>query len=461
MRAWHATRYSIRALWQRVKQSRTAYSVLLGVLAGFVLWFVAKRTLPIAVREAMFWLAAALLAIWGAWLGVQVAPIAVRAYRFAAHKRYRESDRVVLSYDESLEAQADVLMQAAQRALHDAEQFLQTPLVNRTRVWVFVTPDAVYRQIYQSAPSYGGRAHSLPNIVEVVYTGDLERAYRTIAHEFAHLIVTQWRRNAPPLFEVGIAEATEFHDIPQRLHEQALYFMHYFPNCPLGALLNRQQFYNREWQYANYAWAGSFMRFLIERFGMPAVRRFYHRLADQLADEAFQAEFGMSLGQAELIWRDYLHTQLPSTTRREALGSALRDALVWAIRGGDSISRVRLLAEAMVADRPEFWLGYYGLAHYAFWQGDLEQALAWMEQAATAPEQEQTALRGEAWLQHGFVCDLLSKRERASECYRKALEFPDYDDEARRYHARARRYLETPYTYAERVQHAQARAQST
>ncbi|MDW8105891.1 MAG: hypothetical protein RMK45_00265 [Armatimonadota bacterium] len=271
-----------------------------------MLWFAAKRALPEAVREALLWLAIALLSVWGVWWGVRVASAAVRAYRFAGRRRYRESDTIILAYDKSLEAQSDALMQTAQRALHDAEQFLQTPLASRLRAWVFVTPHTVYQQIYQSAPEYGGRAHESPNIIEVMYTGDLEQAYRTMAHEFAHLITARWHRDAPPLFKEGIAEATEFHDNPQHLHERALDFLRHFPNCSLSVLLDSQRFYDREQWYAHYAWAGSFVWYLIERFGMPAFRRFYHRLADQSVEKAFQAEFGMRLEQAELLWREYL-----------------------------------------------------------------------------------------------------------------------------------------------------------
>jgi hypothetical protein len=41
-------------------------------------------------------------------------------------------------------------------------------------------------------------------------------------------------------------------------------------------------------------------------------------------------------------------------------------------------------------------------------------------------------------------------REQAVECYQTALQYPDCEDARYAYHARANRYLATPYDYAER-----------
>ncbi|MCS7209938.1 MAG: hypothetical protein NZ874_10255, partial [Fimbriimonadales bacterium] len=205
-----------------------------------------------------------------------------------------------------------------------------------------------------------------------------------------------------------------------------------------------------EWWHGTYAWAGSFVTYLLEQFGLPRFRRFYCRLAEQPVDAAFQAEFGTSIGQAELLWREYLHKQLPAEMRLKALRSALRDILAWTIHDGQYLP-VQLAAERLRDEDADHWLGYYGLAYYAFWQGDLERAREHFEQAAHAPKQEQSNLRGLAWFQHGLVCDLLGQRARACECYQRALEYPDGEG-TKAYHARARKYLETPYTYEERYQ---------
>jgi tetratricopeptide (TPR) repeat protein len=122
----------------------------------------------------------------------------------------------------------------------------------------------------------------------------------------------------------------------------------------------------------------------------------------------------------------------------------------WAIADSEGIVVVQALSEQMVQMRPDFWLGYYGRAHCAFWVADLHGALHAFEQANAAPTQSDDALRGRAWFECGLLCDLLQMRERAVACYQTALQYSDYEDARAAYHARATRYLATPYDYAER-----------
>jgi hypothetical protein len=248
----------------------------------------------------------------------------------------------------------------------------------------------------------------------------------------------------------GIAEATEYHAEPLTVHANALYFLHYLPSYSLLRLLDETHFRYREWERAHYAWAGSFTLYLIEQFGLARFREFYTQCRQGEEDRAFQQVFGMSMGQAELLWREYLHTQLPESARAETLQEVLEHRIRWAIADSEGIVVVQALSEQMVQMRPDFWLGYYGRAHCAFWVADLHGALHAFEQANAAPTQSDDALRGRAWFECGLLCDLLQMRERAVACYQTALQYSDYEDARAAYHARATRYLATPYDYAER-----------
>ncbi len=450
-----ATVYVVRQWWRLPHSRRRIYGVLLGVVVGVIGWFLTQRTLPEVVRRSLVWVAVGLLALWLVWWGVRVGRWVALGLRFAQHMRYRETEAIVLSYDASLESVADQLVHIAHAALAEARRFLQSPNQPTMRVWVYVAPTEQYELLHSSPLEFGGRAHQSAVAIEVVYRGDLEQVQRTMRHEFAHLITACWYEAAPALFKEGIAEATEHHDDALTLHRDALYYLYAYPSYPLVALLEDTRFYAQEWRYATYAWAGSFTWYLLEQFGLARFRRFYHRLAHQSVEAAFHAEFAMSFGQAELLWRNYLHTQLPEPARTEALSHALRDSLEWYLEEGQGLARVKALSEMAVRELPNHWLGYYGLAYCAFWQGDVETALRWMEQAAVATEQEHSALRGSAWMHHGLICDLLGKRERALECYRTALTYPDYTKPNLQYHTRARKHLEVPYTYTERVARAQ------
>lgn len=452
-----ATVYAVRQWWRLPHSRRRVYGVLLGAVVSALGWLIARRTLPAVVREGIVWLAVGLLALWLVWWGVRVGRLAALAMRFTRDLRYRDTEAIVLSYDASLESEVEQLVHIAHTALTEARQFLQSPSEPTMRVWVRIAPAERFEILHSPPLEFGGRAYQSTTAIEVVYEGNLERAQRVMRHEFAHLITARWCDAAPALFKEGIAEATEYCDDALTLHRDALYYLYAYPNYPLVALLEDTRFYAHEWRYATYAWAGSFTWYLLERFGLARFRRFYHRLAHQSVEAAFHAEFAMSFGQAELLWRNYLHTQLPEPTRADALSRALRANLEWCLVEGQGLTRTGTLAETMVREHPNHWLGYYGLAYCAFWQGDLETALRWMEQAAAAPEQEQSALRGSAWMQHGLICDLLGMRERALQCYRTALEHPDYTEPDLQYHTRARKHLEVPYTYTERV----ARAQQT
>jgi len=442
-----------RVIRRRVQQAWRAREIQKFVplfMGGFLFAFFSRWLLPQPVRE---FLSQILIVLLGAIVGFY-------AVRFTAKVRcvycevrrsirFRKGEQFVLAYEAVFEPQSEMLYQQAASALEAAESFLQTPVEGVNRYLVVVATEQFF-EARNRPRGYAGWADYDMEAVSVVHNGDESRYYQILLHEWTHIVTARWNEDAPALFLEGVARATEHHASPTAAHADALYFLHYFPNSPLLLLLDGTRFYDQEWQSAHYAWAGSFTLYLIEQFGLARFREFYEQLRKGEEDRAFQQVFGVSMGQAELLWREYLHTQLPESARADTLQEVLEHRIRWAIADGEGIVVVQALSEQMVQMRPDFWLGYYGRAYCAFWTGDLHGALHAFEQANAAPMQSDDDLRGRAWFECGLLCDLLQMRERAIKCYQTALQYPDYEDARAAYHARATRYLAIPYDYAER-----------
>ena len=435
-------RRRMRHAWR----NRQLWNLLLNVASVFFMASLARWWLPARARAILLQTTLALLSVWA---GVRISRLSAKALRYLQQQRSREAERFVLVYEATLEPYSETLCQLASQALQEAEAYLQTTLTGTMRS-VHITTRELESTLRGNRIEYSGTAHREAESIFVVYNPDTDALYRTLLHEWAHVITARWHEDEPALFLEGIAVATAHHTEPIRAHAAALYFLHYFPSRPLAFLLDRTGFYDPQWQYAHYAWAGSFTLYLIERFGMARFREFYTHCRQREEDRAFQQVFGMSMGQAEMLWREYLHAQLPESMRTEQLQKALEDRLRWATIDGEGILVVQALSVQMVQARPDHWLGYYGQAYCAFWKGDLHGALHAFEQANAAPIQNDDALRGRAWFECGLLCDLLQRRERAIKCYQTALQYPDHEDARAAYHARATRYLATPYDYAER-----------
>jgi hypothetical protein len=143
------------------------------------------------------------------------------------------------------------------QTLHEAETYLQTTLPSKLGMVEIVTEPLA--QIWKDKPiQYSGWAFRETESIMVIYREDADTLYRTLLHEWAHIITAYWNENAPTLFLEGVAVATEYHAEPLKAHANALYFLHYFPVCSLLLLLDEARFYDQEWQRAHYAWAGSF-----------------------------------------------------------------------------------------------------------------------------------------------------------------------------------------------------------
>ncbi len=295
---------------RHARYSRFLRGMMLGVVAGCLMILVSRRWFPPPIRQTLHWLAVALFALWGVWLGARVGRATALAVRFFRKLHSRTGDGFTLWYEATLEPHGETLYQLARRTQQEAEAFLQTRLERLPRLVVIAHKETL-SELRGGTLDVGGWADTNWDDVYVVFS-DLEYLYRGLLHEWAHLITTRWNENPPALFLEGVAVATEHHSKPQEAHAQALHYLRNSPNSSLVYLLEAQTFYDPNLRYAHYAWAGSFVLFLIERFGLARFRHFYERLGQNGGDALFlfQEVFGMSLEQAECLWRKYLNTQM-------------------------------------------------------------------------------------------------------------------------------------------------------
>ncbi|MCS7209617.1 MAG: hypothetical protein NZ874_08610, partial [Fimbriimonadales bacterium] len=280
---------SWKARWRDSRQRRQIVLVLLGVAVGAVSFLLSKRYLPPRYQAVLTMFIYAALALWMVWAGVRVGVRVGRTWHALRQLRFLEGEEFILMYDVSLEAQREALYEAALRALRTTEQFLQTPLERLPRR-VGIVSQEVWNTVVQRPVAWSGWANTSWDTVNVVYHGSIENAYHVLLHEWTHLITARWCEHSPALFMEGIATAAKYHDRPLEAHLHALYYLYYFPTCSLIQLLDNARFYDPEWWHGTYAWAGSFVTYLLEQFGLPRFRRFYCRLAEQPVDAAFQAE---------------------------------------------------------------------------------------------------------------------------------------------------------------------------
>lgn len=308
-------RYLLRGLARTMRRhlrharySRFVRGMTLGVVAGLLMSLTWRHWLPPQIRQALRLLATGLFALWGVWLGARVGRAVMLALRFHRKMHTRRCDGLTLFYEATLESHGDALYQLALRTRQEAEAFLQTRLERQTR-FVIIAHRETLSELRGDALDVGGWADTDWDDVYVVFY-DLEHVYPSLLHEWTHLITTRWNEYAPPLFLEGIAVATEHHNKPQEAHAKALHHLRNSPNCSLAHLLDPQTFYDQNKRYAHYAWAGSFVLYLIEQFGLAQFRHFYERLGQGEIDILFQEVFGISLAQAERLWQEYLNTRM-------------------------------------------------------------------------------------------------------------------------------------------------------
>lgn len=125
-------------------------------------------------------------------------------------------------------------------------------------------------------------------------------------HEIVHLLVNNWGR-PPELLRQGLAEAMEekWHGVNHL--EWVKKFQREKKLISLSELIDDKEF----WQYSDlvtYPESGSFVKFLIEKYGLENFKKLYQELGPNFSDEQnekiFQQIFNKSLTDLETEWFD-------------------------------------------------------------------------------------------------------------------------------------------------------------
>src|SRR5262249_49175155 len=127
-----------------------------------------------------------------------------------------------------------------------------------------------------------------------------------IAHEVGHLFASRLNRKAPPLFAEGLAVWLQgsLGDAPLDLVARSFCRT---AKLEIETLSAARLFFSVANQRACYALAGSFTKFLIDRFGWVRFKGFYRRARGKTLQAVYSKTFGESLAETEARWRRRLH----------------------------------------------------------------------------------------------------------------------------------------------------------
>jgi hypothetical protein len=214
----------------------------------------------------------------------------VRRYRGTFHKQ------ILLSYDPCAldDEQATRIIATTQACLAELAAWHGFRL--RGRVCVFVLPTvAEIQSIFGSG--YHALAWPSKRAIVVPAGGGIDE---TIRHELSHLFSAKWNANALPLLDEGMATWWEYQCGKSATDAWGHYFV---PHARLQDLLDPDRFYQQEPLHASYLLAGSFIGFLICRYGKERYRDLYRRATFQSFERCFYDCFGLTLAEAEARWR--------------------------------------------------------------------------------------------------------------------------------------------------------------
>jgi hypothetical protein len=230
-------------------------------------------------------------------------------WRFAPRvRRFRtySTSRVVLHYAPQLQDRWDfgVFCERCVSELDDLEQRFGFSLRGRLIVYLFPTRADV-SEVF--GKWYAGTALAFANAIVVAADFNLQEVLR---HEMIHLFAARWGQ-APPLLNEGLATWLQSTPEGREVDWLARRYME-ISGVRLSQLLSRK-FSFRVPRSAYYYMGGSFTGFLIRRFGWDEYRAFFRKACSANLPRTFRKRFGISLDEAERMWRDEL---LSSTSRR-------------------------------------------------------------------------------------------------------------------------------------------------
>jgi hypothetical protein len=248
----------------------------------------ADRLALVLVVESVFLFLAG-LACWHL-----LGSLAWRVWRF----RTMTGPRFVLHYAAELEARCDlpVLRQRLEAELDDLTALFGFPL--RRPVVFFL------RSHKDLPPLAGAGKHGLAiipaNAVCLAADTDLRVMMR---HELAHLFAARWRLLAPGLLFEGLPTWLQGSWGGRPLDREAAALLRN-GSVPLSSLVGRRAFLTGPRRDACYVLAGSFTGFLVRRFSWDRYRTLYRRAGLVRFAATFQKVLGLSLAEAERLWRE-------------------------------------------------------------------------------------------------------------------------------------------------------------
>lgn len=192
--------------------------------------------------------------------------------------------------------------------LDDLTARFGTPLTRRVRV-LFVPSLPEY------APKFRNRAVkavALGAANTILAEGSAIRQFPSelVRHELTHLFAYRWARRSIPIMCEGLATYLQETQGGYPIDRYARAYLRRRDEPVLPSLVQRR--WKRDSSvHEKYMLAGSFTRFLIEHFGWEGYRQFYRRARLRRFATRFQRQFGITLPDAERIWRECVRSAPP------------------------------------------------------------------------------------------------------------------------------------------------------
>ncbi|MFO0845377.1 MAG: hypothetical protein U0797_23840 [Gemmataceae bacterium] len=178
----------------------------------------------------------------------------------------------------------------------------------RKRVRAFVFPNSESVQAV-FGPLYSGIALAELHAIVVPLGVPLAEWFR---HELTHLFSHRWNLGAAALAGGPVRVAPADRSAATSIDGLAATLL-WVEDHSLRRLLDREFFLAAASRHQCYVLAGSFTGFLIGRFGWEAYRKFYKgQQGNKRFDARFQKRFGLSLEEAERLWREDLRKRYES-----------------------------------------------------------------------------------------------------------------------------------------------------
>ncbi len=345
-----------------------------------------------------------------------------------------EGQRVMLLYDKSLDIPPQELLQMSESTLCEVEEYLQTPatldkpfyarwILDKFLVYIGKSLTPMNEILSRQGKERGGFA--LRNGIAVTFEGP-NQTRRVLRHEWTHVVSRVWNGSAHRFAQEGLAVAIQYADNPITLHKEATVYWYTSARMLIRRLINEESFFDdHEWGYYFYHFAGSFVRYLLDQYGLGCVRAWYQCTSSQEIKEAFFYVFNKPLILLEIEWLEHLRDLTKNSPYSETIQwEILKWHMESAIARKD-LARVQELSRRARKQFPHRWLSALGEAWCLMRKGKYEKALKIVESALSLAQQSSVRDYSPLVLLQAKLYDGLGETSKAWEAYRHALKLPD------------------------------------